>query len=89
MQKKHMCNYWMLSFIHCLSEFVGLWFRESRGLFKTMLSIQDRVLCENSCPLKAMNFFRKMLHLRWRQGSKYASNFFKNSIPEYHKAHPL
>ena len=36
----------------------------SRGSLRTLSKIQDAVFCKNSQRLKAVNFFRKTLHLR-------------------------
>ena len=43
------------------------WF-VSRGVCRTLSGIYDEVFCKNSQPLKAVNYFRKTLHLRCLTG---------------------
>ena len=38
--------------------------RRKRDVLKAMSSIQDGAFCENSQRLKAVNYFRKTLHLK-------------------------
>ena len=39
-----------------------------RSIFKTLSNIQDRVFCENSWRIIAVNYFRETLHLRFLTG---------------------
>lgn len=63
---------------HCLmnlrSHLKSTWLsRHWRGVFRTQLIIHDGNICENSWPLKAVNYFAKKFHCRYVMGTKYIS----------------